>query len=80
VEDSLKYWVALNLVLAEHLKAAKKIVGHFPAIEDVFKASSRELGALGVEKEKARALTSSKILDKACREIERLKRKKYSGE
>jgi DNA processing protein len=78
VEDSLKYWVALNLVLAEHLKAAKKIVGHFPAIEDVFKASSRELGALGVEKEKARALTSSKILDKACREIERLKRKKYS--
>jgi DNA processing protein len=78
VEDSLKYWVALNLVLAEHLKAAKKIVDHFPAIEDVFKASSRELVALGLEKEKAQALTTSKILDKARREIERLKRKKYS--
>jgi DNA processing protein len=78
VEDSLKYWVALNLVLAEHLKAAKKIVDHFPAIEDVFKTTSRELVALGLEKEKAQALTSSKILDKARREIERLKRKKYS--
>jgi DNA processing protein len=78
VEDSLKYWVALNLVLAEHLKDAKKIVDHFPTLKDAFNASSREFAALGIEKEKAQALTSSKILDRACREIEKLERKKYS--
>ncbi|TES86492.1 MAG: DNA-protecting protein DprA [Candidatus Aminicenantes bacterium] len=78
MEDTRKYWVALNLVLAEHLKAAKKIVDHFPTIKDAFTASSREFAALGVEKEKAQALTSSKILDKACREIEKLERRKYS--
>ena len=78
VEESRKYWVALNLVLAEKLKAAKKIVDHFSTIEEVFKASSRDLIALGIEKEKAEALTSSKILDQACREIEKLERKKYS--
>jgi len=78
VEDTRKYWVALNLVLAEHLKAAKKIVDHFPTIKDAFNASSREFAALGVEKEKAQALTSSKILDRARREIEKLDRRKYS--
>lgn len=78
MEDSLKYWVALNLVLAEHLKDAKKIVDHFPTIKDAFKASSREFAALGVDKEKAQALTSSEILDRACKEIEKLERRKYS--
>jgi len=78
VEDSRKYWVALNLVLAENLKAAKKIVDHFPTLADAFRASSREFIALGIEKEKAQTLTSSRILDQACREIEKLERKKYS--
>lgn len=78
MEDSRKYWVALNLVLAENLKAAKKIVDHFPTLADAFRASSREFIALGIEKEKAQTLTSSRILDQACREIEKLERKKYS--
>ena len=78
MEDSRKYWVALNLVLAEKLKAAKKIVDHFPTLADAFKASSQELIALGLEKEKARALISTKILDQACREIEKLELKRYS--
>ena len=75
MEDSRKYWIALNLVLAENLKAAKKIVDRFPTIADAFKAGSREFIALGIEKETALVLTSPKILDQACREIERLERK-----
>ena len=77
MEDRRKYWIALNLVLAESLKAAKKIVDHFPALEDAFKAGGREFIALGIDKEKAQALASPRILDQACREIERLERKKY---
>ncbi len=78
LEDKRSYWVALNLVLAESLKAAKKVVDHFPDISDAFKARSGELVRLGIDEERARLLTSPKLLDRACREIERLERKKYS--
>ena len=77
MEDSRKYWVALNLVLAEYLREAKKIVEHFPNLADAFKARRGEFIALGIEKERAEALTSSKLLDRASREIERIERKGY---
>lgn len=72
VEGNKRYWVALNLVLAEKLRAAKKIVDHFPRIADAFEASSKDLVALGVEEAKARRIASSDILDQASREIEKL--------
>jgi len=78
LEDNRRYWVALNLVLAESLKAARKIVGHFPAVRDIFKASRRELISIGIDEEKVQALTSPRLLDQASREIERLERKSYS--
>lgn len=77
VEDNRRYWVAFNLVLAEKLRAAKKIADHFPHIRDAFEASSKDLVALGIEEDKARRIASSKILDQASREIERLEKKKY---
>jgi DNA processing protein len=78
LEDNRRYWVALNLVLAESLRAAKKVVGHFPTVRDVFKASRRELISLGIDEEKVQDLTSPRLLDRASREIERLERKGYS--
>ena len=78
MEDSKKYWVALNLVLAEKLRAARKIVEFFPDLADAFRGRKGELVALGIEKERAEALTSPKILDQASREIEKLERKGYS--
>ncbi|UCC39534.1 MAG: DNA-processing protein DprA [Candidatus Aminicenantes bacterium] len=78
MEDHLKYWIALNLGLAENIRAAKKIVDNFPQISDAFKAPREELIALGLGDEEARALTSSKILDQAQREIEKLKQKEFS--
>lgn len=77
LDNNRKYWIALNLVLSENIKTARKIVEQFPSLEEVFKSSSRELISLGVEEEKARALCSSTILDKAEKEMERLERKKY---
>lgn len=77
MDDNRVYWVALNLVLSEKIRAAKKIVAHFPALVDAFKAKSRELINLGIEEEKARVLTSPGILDLAYQEIKKLERKKY---
>jgi len=78
VEENLKYWVALNLVLAENLKLAKKIVHRFPCIADVFRARGKDLIALGFKEDTAQAINSPKILDRASREIERIVRKGYS--
>jgi len=77
VENNQRYWVALNLVLAENLRAAKKIADHFPHIREVFETSSENLVTLGIEEDKARRIASSKILDQASREIERIEKKKY---
>lgn len=78
MEDHRKYWIALNLVLAANIRAAKKTVDNFPQILDAFKAPREDLVALGLAEEEARVLTSSKILDQAQREIEKLKQKEFS--
>lgn len=78
MKDNRKYWVAFNLVLAESIRAAKKIADRFPRVADAFEASREDLIALGIEKEKARVITSPAILDKAEKEIERLERKKVT--
>lgn len=77
VEDSRLYWVALNLVLGENLRAAKKVADYFPRIKDAFEASSKDLVALGIAEDKAREIASPKILDRASKDIEKLKRKGY---
>lgn len=78
MDENLRYKVALNLVLSEKLKSAKKIYQNFPTLSDVFKANKHDFISLGVDEEEAQALTSPKILDQAQEEIERIKRKDYT--
>jgi len=78
VEDNQKYWIALNLALAGNIRAAKKVVDNFQQISDAFKAPREDLIAIGLEEEDARTLASSKILDQAQREIEKLAQKEFS--
>jgi len=78
VEDNQRYWVGLNFVLSDDLRAAKKIADHFPRISEAFEATCDDLVAIGIDEDKARAISSSKILDQASQEIERLNRKGYS--
>jgi len=78
LEDNLKYWVALNIVLSEKLKAIKKILNCFPNIRDLFGASVTELGALGLDEETAAALVSPRTIHQAENDIEKLTRKKYT--
>lgn len=78
LKDNLKYWVGLNLVLAENLQSIKKVLQAYPVVEEVFKANYRDFIALGLKEEEARALTSPQILDKAQREIDHLEKKRYT--
>lgn len=78
LEDNRTFWVAFNLVLAEYLKDARTIVDHFPTMADVFRANRQELIALGIDEERAQALTSRRLLDRAGRDIERIEKKNYS--
>jgi len=78
MEEDTKYWVCLNLVFAEYLKEFKSIVGNFPTVKDIFKARQGHIIALGVDKARAKALLSSRMLDKACQEIEQLRKRNYN--
>jgi DNA processing protein len=78
LEDHLKYWVALNIVLGAKLKEIKKILARFPDIRDLFYASAADLEALGLDEENATRLVSPGVLERAEKEIEKLHRKKYT--
>jgi DNA processing protein len=77
LEEDLKYWIALNLVIADSLRSARLLTQSFSSIRDVFESSKKDLVAVGLEENTAEALCSSKLLSRADREIERLGRKGY---
>lgn len=78
LEDNLKYWVALNIVLGEKLKEIKQILARFPNIQDLFRVSTADLAVLGLNEELAARLISSGTLERAEKDIEKLHRKKYT--
>jgi DNA processing protein len=78
LEKKLKYWIALNFILSDSLRSARIITENFPSVEDVFHASKGDFLALGLDKDIAEALSSPDLLDKACDEIDRLKKRGYS--
>jgi DNA processing protein len=76
-EERRTLWVALNMILSDSLRAAQKVVAHFPDLGSIFRASSKKLTALGVEEEKAEALTSPRLIERASRTISWLTKKGY---
>lgn len=77
MEEDAKYWVALNLAVCENLRLAALIRQRFSDIKGVFKTSLSGLIAEGVDKRTAKELSSSHLLERACREIEWLEKKGY---
>ena len=68
-------WVALNLVLADCLRPAQRLIAHFGSPENVLGAPERDLEYLGLERERARSLASPRLLDDAVRVLEAARRK-----
>jgi DNA processing protein len=73
--DTRIFWVALNLVLADCLRPAQKIMEHFGSLGEIFRAPARELEFLGMEKDRARRLASPGLLDDAARVLAAVERK-----
>lgn len=76
-DDRRTLWVALNLVLSDSLRSAQKLVARYPSLKEIFQASAEALQSLGVEKEKARELTSPSLFDRAFQTRSWLDRKGY---
>ncbi|NOR15888.1 MAG: DNA-protecting protein DprA [Candidatus Aminicenantes bacterium] len=72
--ENLRYWVALNLLFAEHLHPLYKLSRSFPSLLEVFQAPKRDLVALGIDAKMAETLLSAQLLEKAEGEIARLKK------
>lgn len=77
LEEDLRYWIALNLVVADSLRSATLITQNFSSIRNVFESSRKDLVAIGLGEKKAEALCSSNLLARADHEIERLNKKGY---
>lgn len=78
MKDKRSYWVALNLVLSEHLKLGRRVLDRFPYLADAFEAPKQEFLSLGFDEVKAEAITSPVLLDRASRIIEATDKKGYS--
>ncbi len=75
VADRRVFWVALNLVLSDCLRPAQKIMDSFGSPEGICGASASRLEALGMEKDRARRLTSPGLLDEAARVLAVIEKK-----
>lgn len=78
VTDKKLLWVALNLVLGDNLRAARRIVERFSGLSEAFLSSSQDLVALGLKEEEARELSSPGLIDKAAKVLSGMAKKGYS--
>lgn len=78
MEQELKYWIALNFVLADSLRSARIVTRNFSSARDVFHTSTKGLRGLGLEEDIAEALSSPDLIERAEREIDRLEKIGYS--
>ena len=70
MDNKHRYWIAFNLIFAEKLKEAGKLIKACPKIEDVFTLSVRDLTSLGIDKERAERISSSQTLERADQEFD----------
>lgn len=77
-DDDLRWRVALNFIFADNLGFATRISRSFSRPADVFQADVKDLVRLGLKAEKARAVTSGRILDQADKEIDDARKRDYT--
>lgn len=70
--------MALNLVLAENLKLAGRLVRRFPGVVSAFQAPKEELLRLGMDEAEAALFRSPGLLEKASLELERMLKMGYA--
>jgi DNA processing protein len=79
VPENLTLWIGLSLVFHEKLASLQKVVRAFGSIRDAYRADHSALTALGIDEAAARELQSSRTLERAEKEQDRLARAGFAA-
>ena len=78
VDDRARCWLALQLVFRGPSAAARRVLGRFPAVDDVFRRQAADFEGLRLAREAVEAIVTGRALDRAGRELEKIERKAYT--
>jgi DNA processing protein len=78
VNDADLCWLALNFVFYGPSAAARRLLGRFPAVTDVFRARRADLGGLQLDGAAVDAIATGRAIDRARGELEKIGRKAYT--
>ncbi len=78
MEDRDLCWLALHLVFHGPSAAARRVLGRFPSVLDVFRAERADFEGLRLENEAVEAIVGGRALGLAGQEVEKIGRKAYT--
>lgn len=78
MDDRDLCWLALQLLFYGPSAAARRVVGRFAAITDVFHASRADFEGLRLDADAIEAIVTGRAVDRARRELEKIGRKAYT--
>jgi DNA processing protein len=78
VDDRALCWLALHLLFWGPSAAARRVLGRFSSVTDVFRRSPADFEGLRLDKDAVEAIVTGRALDRAGRELEKIGRKAYT--
>jgi DNA processing protein len=78
VDDLKLCWLALHLVFFGPSAAARRVLGRFPSVLDVFRAGRADFEGLRLENGTVEAIVSGRAIGRAGEEVEKIGRKAYT--
>jgi DNA processing protein len=78
MDDRRLCWLALHLQFHGPSAAARRVLGRFAAVTDIFRAARADFDGLRLENGVVEALVSGRALDRAERELAKIGRKAYT--
>jgi len=78
MDDRGLCWLALHLLFRGPCAAARRVLGRFPAVTDVFQGGRADFEGLRLEPGAVEAIVTGLAVDRAGRELEKIGRKAYT--
>jgi DNA processing protein len=78
VDDRNLCWLALHLLFYGPGAAARRVLGRFPSVLDIFRAGRSDFEGLRLAKDTVEAIVSGRAIGRAGGEVEKIGRKAYT--
>jgi DNA processing protein len=78
MDDRGLCWLALHLLFWGPGAAARRVLARFPSVEDVFRGERADFDGLRLEPAVIEAVVAGQAIDRAGRELEKIRRKGYT--